>query len=74
MPGLLPGGQTKKVAYPPGGFTPEEYGREYAARRDEVDQQALQSLTRIYNEARYGAQADAQAVRTAEQAFSKLRR
>ena len=66
-------GANKKVAYRPG-FTPEEYGREYAARRDEVDQQALQSLTRIYNEARYGAQGDAQAVRTAEQAFSKLRR
>lgn len=63
----------KRVAYLPG-TTPDEYRLEYAEKRVEVDEQALQSLTGIYNKARYGQVGDAHAAKGAEQAFSKLRR
>lgn len=57
------------------GFSPELTPQEYAeklAEREEINQAAVGSLTKFYNAARYGGQADEEAVKRSEQAFREL--
>ncbi|NMA61795.1 MAG: DUF4129 domain-containing protein [Firmicutes bacterium] len=54
------------------GTTPLEYACKLPQQQDEVNQEALQTLTSYYNEARYGERGDEQAVKGTEQAFRQL--